>query len=72
MSDEVQHVTVPSPGEGQASPLRVPIFVGAITRGLGAIVLARHYKRPDPPTDIKAPGMTVGSDAVTLTNDAPM
>ncbi len=72
MSDEVQHVTVPAPQAGQASPLRVPIFVGAIILGLGAIVLARHYERPDPPTETKAPGITVGSDALTLTNDAPM
>lgn len=72
MSDEVQQVTVPAPQAGQSSPLRVPIFVGAVILGLGAVVLARHYKRPDPPTETKAPGMTVGSDAVTLANDAPM
>ena len=71
MSDEVQ--AVPSaPERGIASPLRVPILTGAIILGLGAIVLARHYKRPDPPTEPSAPGMTVGSDGVTLTNDAPM
>ncbi|MFT3698473.1 MAG: efflux RND transporter periplasmic adaptor subunit [Kofleriaceae bacterium] len=52
--------------------MRIPILVGAIILGLGAIVLARHYKRPDPPTETPAPGMTVGSDSVTLTNDAPM
>ncbi|HEX7704101.1 MAG TPA: efflux RND transporter periplasmic adaptor subunit [Kofleriaceae bacterium] len=52
--------------------MRLPILTGAIILGLGAIVLARHYKRPDPPTEPAAPGMTVGSDGVTLTNDAPM
>ena len=64
--------TVPPPDRGQASPLRIPILVGAILLGGAAIVLARHYKRPEPPTEPSAPGMTVGSDAVTLANDAPM
>ena len=71
MSEEVQAVPA-APERGQASPLRMPILVGAIVLGLGAIVLARHYKRPDPPTEPAAPGMTVGSDGVTLANDAPM
>jgi cobalt-zinc-cadmium efflux system membrane fusion protein len=71
VSDEVQAVPA-APERGIASPLRVPILTGAIILGLGAIVLARHYKRPDPPTEPSAPGMTVGSDGVTLTNDAPM
>jgi membrane fusion protein, heavy metal efflux system len=71
VSDEVQAVPA-APERGIASPLRVPILTGAIILGLGAIVLARHYKRPDPPTEPTAPGMTVGSDGVTLTNDAPM
>jgi cobalt-zinc-cadmium efflux system membrane fusion protein len=52
--------------------MRIPIFVGAILLGGAAIVLARYYKRPDPPTEPAAPGMTVGSDGITLTNDAPM
>jgi membrane fusion protein, heavy metal efflux system len=71
VSDEVQAVPA-APERGIASPLRVPILTGAIILGLGAIVLARHYKRPDPPTEPTAPGMTVGSDGITLTNDAPM
>jgi cobalt-zinc-cadmium efflux system membrane fusion protein len=71
VSDEVQAIPA-APERGQASPLRLPILTGAIILGLGAIVLARHYKRPDPPTEPAAPGMTVGSDGVTLTNDAPM
>jgi RND family efflux transporter MFP subunit len=74
VSDEHQATvaTVPPPDRGQASPLRIPILVGAILLGCAAIVLARHYKRPDPPTEPAAPGMTVGSDKVTLANDAPM
>ncbi len=52
--------------------LRVPIIIGALVLSGGAIMLARHYKRPDPPKDVPAPGMTVGSDSVTLANDAPM
>lgn len=73
MSEENVSQAIPAaPEHGQRSPLRIPILAGAIVLGLGAIVLARHYKRPDPPTETPAPGMTVGSDSVTLTNDAPM
>jgi membrane fusion protein, heavy metal efflux system len=61
---------VPAAPNGRA--LRLPIIVAALLLGGGAIVLARHYKRPDPPKDTPAPGMTVGSDSVTLANDAPM
>jgi cobalt-zinc-cadmium efflux system membrane fusion protein len=61
---------VPAAPNGRA--LRVPIIVAALLLGGGAIVLARHYKRPDPPKETPAPGMTVGSDSVTLANDAPM
>jgi len=61
---------VPAAPNGRA--LRVPIVVAAVLLGAGAIVLARHYKRPDPPKETPAPGMTVGSDSITLTNDAPM
>jgi RND family efflux transporter MFP subunit len=50
----------------------MPVLVGALLLGGAAIVLARHYKRPDPPQEPPAPGMTVGSDSVTLANDAPM
>ena len=52
--------------------MRVPVIVGAVLLGIVAIILARHYKRPDPPKEPPAPGMTVGSDSVTLANDAPM
>ena len=52
--------------------LRIPIMVGTLALGGSAIVLARYYKRPDPPTEPAAPGMTVGPDSVTLTADAPM
>ncbi len=61
---------VPAAPNGRA--LRAPIVVVALLLGGGAIVLARHYKRPDPPKETPAPGMTVGSDSVTLANDAPM
>jgi membrane fusion protein, heavy metal efflux system len=60
------------PSTQMRSPMRIPILVGAIILGLCAIVLARLYKRPDPPKETPAPGMTVGSDQVTLANDAPM
>jgi len=61
---------VPVAPNGRA--MRVPILVVALLLGGAAIVLARHYKRPDPPKETPAPGMTVGSDSVTLANDAPM
>ncbi|MBX3161625.1 MAG: efflux RND transporter periplasmic adaptor subunit [Deltaproteobacteria bacterium] len=52
--------------------LRLAIIVGAAMSGGTAIVLARHYKRPDPPAQTPAPGMTVGSNSITLTSDAAM
>lgn len=52
--------------------LRIPILIAALLAGGSAIVLARHYKRPDPPRDTPAPGMSVGSDWITLASDAPM
>jgi len=63
------------PAAAPATPgraMRVPVLVGALLLGGVAIVLARHYQRPDPPKEPAAPGMTVGSDSVTLANDAPM
>jgi cobalt-zinc-cadmium efflux system membrane fusion protein len=71
MSEETSTpAAAPAPPVGRA--MRTPVLVVAILIGLVAIVLARHYKRPDPPKDPPAPGMTVGSDSVTLANDAPM
>jgi RND family efflux transporter MFP subunit len=52
--------------------LRVPALVGAIAIGGIAILLARHYNRPAPEPEPPAPGMTVGSDEVTLEANAPM
>jgi cobalt-zinc-cadmium efflux system membrane fusion protein len=57
---------------GPSRALRIPIIVAAIILGGGAVVLARHYQRPDPPKEAPAPGMTVGSASITLANDAPM
>ncbi len=65
-------IAAPPPERGQARGLRVPILVGAILLGGVAIVAARRYRRPDPPTETPAAGMKVGSDAVTLASDAPM
>ena len=49
------------------------MLVGAIVLGGAAIVLARHYKRPDPPTEPPAPGHDGRlATRVTLANDAPM
>jgi RND family efflux transporter MFP subunit len=64
-----QETSLPSATAGRA--LRIPIVAAAIVLGAGAIVLARHYERPDPPSEPKAPGMYVGSDSVKLDTDAP-
>ena len=68
---EAQAHNIPA-GPPARSAMRIPILVGAILVGLTAVVLARLYKRPDPPKDTPAPGMTVGSDGVTLADNAPM
>jgi cobalt-zinc-cadmium efflux system membrane fusion protein len=72
MSEFEAQAQVPIAAPPARNAMRIPILVGALLIGLGAIVLARLYKRPDPPKEPPAPGMTVGSDQVTLSNDAPM
>lgn len=52
--------------------LGIPMLIGALVCGTCAVVLARHYTRPEPEKEPPAPGMTVGSDSVTLTATAPM
>jgi membrane fusion protein, heavy metal efflux system len=42
-----------------------------LAAGALAILLARHYRRPDPPTEPALPGMKVGSNSVALTPGAP-
>ena len=63
-----QEVPLPSATAGRS--VRLPLILCAIA-GLGSIWLARHYKRPDPPTEPAAPGMRVGSASVTLAANAP-
>jgi len=63
-----QEVPLPSATAGRA--LRLPMVV-CVAAGALAILLARHYRRADPPTEPAAPGMTVGSNAVTLASGAP-
>jgi RND family efflux transporter MFP subunit len=70
MTEDTPALATSAAPNGRA--MRVPILVGAIVLGAAAIVLARHYERPAPPKETPAPGMTVGSDSVTLANDAPM
>jgi RND family efflux transporter MFP subunit len=70
MTDDTPALATSAAPNGRA--LRVPILVAALLLGGGAIVLARHYERPAPPKETPAPGMTVGSDSITLANDAPM
>lgn len=53
------------------SALRIPLVIGALLLGGGAIGLACRYHRPEPPVEPAAPGMTVGSDNVKLSHDAP-
>jgi len=63
-----QEVPLPSATAGRS--LRLPMVI-CFAAGALAILLARHYRRPDPPTEPAAPGMTVGSNAVTLGSGAP-
>src|SRR5512143_288770 len=48
------------------------ILTATLALGCSAIVLARRYQRPPPPKETPAPGMSLGSDSVTLAKDAPM
>jgi cobalt-zinc-cadmium efflux system membrane fusion protein len=50
---------------------RLPILTGAILGSAAAVILARHYHRPEPPPAQSLPGMMVGSDWVKLADDAP-
>src|SRR4051812_48915539 len=52
-------------------PARIPILIGAALLGGGIIGLACHSPRPDPPVEGAAPGISVGSNSVRLTPDAP-
>ena len=52
--------------------VKLPMMVAALICGGFAIVLARHYTRPEPQAEPPAPGMKVGSDSVTLAANAPM
>jgi RND family efflux transporter MFP subunit len=70
MTEDTPALATSTAPNGRA--MRIPILVAALVLGAAAIVLARHYERPAPPTETPAPGMTVGSDSVTLANDAPM
>lgn len=63
-----QEVPLPSATAGRA--LRLPMII-CLAAGALAILLARHYRRPDPPTEPAAPGMTVGSNSVALAASAP-
>jgi RND family efflux transporter MFP subunit len=47
------------------------VLVAALLVSAGAVVAAVHYRRPDPPPDVPAPGMKVGSDNVALEGNAP-
>lgn len=63
-----QEIPLPSATAGRA--LRLPMMICAAI-GVSAILAARCYHRADPPTEPPAPGMRVGSNAVTLSGDAP-
>src|ERR1700733_12258456 len=49
---------------------RGAMLSGAIVVAIGAIVAGHAYQRPPPTPDQPAPGMTVGSDSVTLSPTA--
>jgi cobalt-zinc-cadmium efflux system membrane fusion protein len=63
-----QDVPLPSATAGRS--LRLPMVI-CLAAGALAIALARHYRRPDPPSEPAAPGMTVGSSSVALAPGAP-
>jgi membrane fusion protein, heavy metal efflux system len=67
MTPRPDHPTTPP----RRPALRVPILIGAVLLGGSMIGLACRYHRPEPPIEAAAPGMTVGSNAVRLTQDAP-
>ncbi|HEY4245062.1 MAG TPA: efflux RND transporter periplasmic adaptor subunit [Kofleriaceae bacterium] len=47
------------------------IAIGTVIAGAGALALGRVYHRPAPAPDVPPAWMTVGSDNVALTEDAP-
>lgn len=63
-----QEVPLPSATAGRS--LRLPMVI-CFAAGALAILLARHYRRPDPPTEPALPGMKVGSNSVAITSGAP-
>ena len=50
---------------------RIAVLVGALAAAGSAVGAAYAYRRPDPVPPLPAPGMTVGSDRVTLVEGAP-
>jgi len=73
-SDSVEPVTPIAPVtplRGGSQTKRIPILIGATVFAAAIVLLAIRYHRPDPPTEQPAPGMTVGSNAVTLAEGAP-
>ena len=64
--------SVPTTAAPPGRTLRVPALLAALAIGGVAILLAHHYHRPAPQAEPPAPGMTVGSDHVTLEANAPM
>jgi len=67
--DTATPLTSAEPGRGRS--LRLPILVGAVVVGIGAIVLTRKYEGPAPKPEPPMPGVTTGSNSMTLTPNAP-
>ena len=68
MSEQPRLTPLPNPGRHAR---RIPILMGAILGGGIIIFFAHRYHRPEPPVESPAPGMMVGSNAVTLAATAP-
>jgi RND family efflux transporter MFP subunit len=51
--------------------MRGAAAIGAAAIAVVAVLAGRAYKRPDPVPEPQPPGMTTGSDSVTLAADAP-
>lgn len=73
MSEQLSSETIEpiQPMRDGRKGLRLPIMIGAIAFAALTAVLASQYHRPDPPAESATPGMSVGSNAVTLAEGAP-
>jgi RND family efflux transporter MFP subunit len=64
--------TIPAARAGNGTrTTRAAALIGGAAIAVVALIAGRSYKRPEPVPEEKAPGMTVGSDSLTLAPNAP-